>query len=77
MTIRRVQIAAWFRATAAPGCAECLARPTRLQASQGSRAVDSVGPPPAGQRAGFSEVTVTYGPWGGEEARLVRGVKPA
>ncbi len=25
--------------------------------------------------AGFSDVSVTYGPWGGQEARLVRGVK--
>jgi SAM-dependent methyltransferase len=25
--------------------------------------------------AGFADVSVTYGPWGGEEARLVRGVR--
>jgi SAM-dependent methyltransferase len=25
--------------------------------------------------AGFSDVTISYGPWGGQEARLVRGVK--
>ena len=27
--------------------------------------------------AGFTDVTISYGPWGGQEARLVRGVRPA